>query len=243
MMNIILGRWTRDELGKMLFEASNIRDIGLRIGFNSGCLLDTPYGESTLIGDMDNEEEFVVNLEKVDCLTLIEYVEAMRRSSTFREFLDNLKRIRYREGNVSFNNRNHFFTDWLVNNADYIEDIAREAGGDRTIILNKRLNEKEDGPFFIRGIKPFQREIGYVPSSAIDETLIDRVKSGDYAGVYSEEAGLDVSHVGVIIKDGDAVKFRHASSLQKYRKVIDQDFKEYFSDKSGMVLFRAKAFA
>ena len=131
MMNIILGRWTRDELGKMLFEASNIRDIGLRIGFNSGCLLDTPYGESTLIGDMDNEEEFVVNLEKVDCLTLIEYVEAMRRSSTFREFLDNLKRIRYREGNVSFNNRNHFFTDWLVNNADYIEDIAREAVGDQ----------------------------------------------------------------------------------------------------------------
>jgi len=243
MMMIILGRWSREELDKMLAEASNIRDAGLRIGYISGCILDTPYGESTLIGDMDNEEEFVVNLEKVDCLTFIEYVEAMRRSSTFREFLDNLKRVRYREENVSFNNRNHFFTDWRVNDSDYIEDITRETGGDRTIIINQSLNEKEDGTLFVRGIQPFQREVGYVPSSAIDETLIDRLKSGDYAGVYSEKAGLDVSHVGIIIKDGSSVIFRHASSVKKYRRVIDEDFKEYFSDKPGMVVLRAKATA
>ena len=241
MMSIILGRWSRDELDKMLAEASHIRDTGLRIGFISGCMLDTPYGESTLIGDMKNEEEFVVNLEKVDCITFIEYVEAMRRSRTFREFLDNLKRVRYREEKVSFYNRNHFFTDWRVNDSDYIEDITRETGDERTIIINKRLNEKEDGTLFVRGLQPFHREIGYVPSSAIDEPLIDRLKSGDYAGVYSEKAGLDVSHVGIINKDRGSVALRHASSVAKYIRVIDQDFKEYFSDKPGLVLLRAKS--
>ncbi len=243
MMNIVFGRWTREELDKLLVEASHIRDAGLRIGFISGCFLNTPYGEATLIGDKDNEEEFIVNLEKVDCLTFIEYVEAMRRSCTFIEFLDNLKRLRYREGDVSFYNRNHFFTDWRVNSSDYIEDITRETGGDRTIIINKRLNEKDDGTLFVQGLKPFQSEIGYVPSSALDETLIDRLKSGDYAGVYSKKSGLDVSHAGIIIKEGSSVIFRHASSVEKYGRVIDQDFKKYFSDKPGMVVLRAKVSA
>lgn len=237
---ILLGRWTRDELDKLISSSSNITDIRVRIGTVSERFLDTPYRESTLIGDIKTDEEFVINLEGLDCLTFIEYVEAMRLSSTFDEFRERLKRVRYREGKVAFKNRNHFFTDWKENNSGFVKDVTRETGGDNTVKVHKMLNEKEDGTLFIQGIQPVQREISYVPSGVIDDSLINKLKSGDYAGVYSEKPGLDVSHVGIIIKDGDTVSFRHASSSEKSRKVIDQDFKEYFSDKSGIVVLRPK---
>ncbi|MDY1700868.1 DUF1460 domain-containing protein [Klebsiella pneumoniae] len=40
-------------------------------------------------------------------------------------------------------------------------------------------------------------------------------------GIYSTKRGLDVSHVGIIIKDHNNIWFRNASSLAKNRKVVD----------------------
>jgi hypothetical protein len=64
------------------------------------------------------------------------------------------------------------------------------------------------------------------------------MKTGDYVGIYSEKEGLDVSHVGIIIKEKDAVNLRHTSSLKKHREVIDEDFKEYLKNKPGIIALR-----
>jgi hypothetical protein len=64
------------------------------------------------------------------------------------------------------------------------------------------------------------------------------LRTGDYAGLYTEKSGLDVSHVGIIIKERGATLLRHASSLQK--KVIDQDLVKYLTDKPGLVVLRPK---
>jgi hypothetical protein len=61
---------------------------------------------------------------------------------------------------------------------------------------------------------------------------------GDYTGIYSDLKGLDVSHVGIIIKDGVNVYLRHASSQKEYSKVIDQDFRKYMVDKPGIIVLR-----
>ena len=198
------------------------------------------YSESTLIGAINIPEVFVINFEGVDCYTYIDYVEAMRLSNSFSSFKMNLRKVRYKSGRIAFENRNHFFTDWREFNADFVKDITEEIGTQKAIIAQKMINEKEDGTFFLPGIHPVQQEITYVASNAIDESVFNKLETGDYIGIYSEVQGLDVSHVGIIIKDRDDIYLRHASSLKEYRKVVDQDFKRYIVGKPGIIVFRPK---
>jgi hypothetical protein len=50
--------------------------------------------------------------------------------------------------------------------------------------------------------------------------------------------GLDVSHVGIVIRDERRLYLRHASSQETTGKVIDQDLKGYITDKPGILVFR-----
>ena len=237
---ILLGNLTQESLDSILYESSRIDDMGMRIDFLSRHFLETPYQESTLRGDINTPEVFVINLEGIDCFTFLDYVESMRLSSSFREFKENLKRVRYRGGDVSFKNRNHFFTDWSEFNPDLIDDVTEQIGGKKVIRAKKILNEKEDGTLFLQGIQPRERLIHYIPANTIDDLIINALRTGDYIGIYSTEKGLDVSHVGIFIQERDKIYLRHASSLNEYRKVIDQGFKDYIAEKLGIIIFRSR---
>lgn len=237
---IILGKWTEDTLDCLLNEASTIKDFGTRVDFLSKQFLKTPYKNSTLTGDMQTPEVFVVNLKELDCFTFVDYVEAMRRSNSFSLFKENLKKVRYCSGQVSFEKRNHFFTDWIVFSSDFIIDITKQIGAGKCKDVRKRLNEKKDGTCFLPGVDCILREITCIPSKYVDEKIVKELKTGDYIGIYSEKEGLDVSHVGIIIKEKDTVNLRHASSVKKQREVIDEDFKEYLKNKPGIVVLRTK---
>jgi hypothetical protein len=237
---ISLGKWTSEKLDAILHESFKINDAGLRIDYLSKQFLGTPYQESTLIGDMNTPEVFVINLEAVNCFTFLDYIESMRRSFSFDEFRENLRKVRYRGGEINFKNRNHFFTDWCEFNSDLIEDVTGMIGGNKTIEVRKMLNVKDDRTYFLPGIQPKERIIQYIPVNAIDDLIISKLRTGDYIGIYSEKQGLDVSHVGIFIKEENKTYLRHASSLTEYRKVVDQDFKDYIADKPGMLIFRNK---
>ena len=86
------------------------------------------------------------------------------------------------------------------------------------------------------------REIRYISSKHIDEEVLLRLSMGDYIGIYSQLKGLDVSHVGIFIKDGNRTLLRHASSATKNRKVMDEDFMEYITEKPGIVVLRPKTY-
>ncbi len=237
---IIFGKWTEDQLDNIIRQSSEIRDVSGRIDFLSKQFLNTDYKESTLIGDINTPEVFVMNLEAMDCFTYIDYVEAMRLSSSFHQVEENLKRIRYQSGKVSFLARNHFFTDWSVFNKGHVREVTEDIGGENTKTVDKVLNKKEDGTYFLPGIPTKRREIKYIPSNAIDDEIIARLKTGDYVGIYSDIQGLDVSHTGIIIKEGDKILLRHASSREENRKVLDEDFKNYIANKQGIIVFRPK---
>lgn len=217
-----------------------IGDAGQRIEFLSGHFLGVRYGESSLIGDAGTPEVFVVNLGEVDCMTFIEYVEAMRRSSSFIQFREQLKEVRYRFGRISFAQRNHFFTDWVEYQGAYIEDVTAQAGQSRVKKIRKILNRKEDGTDLLAGIEAAERDIFYIPIENLDETLIETLRTGDYLGIYSPKNGLDVSHVGILVKEGKGVFFRHASAMEQHRSVVDQEFAGYIADKPGILVFRSK---
>jgi hypothetical protein len=237
---IDFGAHTLEEWERILRTASHIEDTGERVQFLSDHFIDTAYAESTLKGDHRAPEILVVNLHRVDCMTFLEYIEAMRLSSSFPEFIGNLKRVRYKSGSVDFVARNHFFTDWKEFNADTIEEVTAAIGGMRTVCIHKKLNEKEDGTPFLQGIQPVVRAISYIPSDMVDEEVMNNLRGGDYTGIYSPLDGLDVSHAGIIVRHNNVVYFRHASSQPWYRRVIDQDFREYITGKPGIVVFRPK---
>jgi hypothetical protein len=237
-MQINLGSLSESEFDLVLQKSGAIPDISARIEFLSRRFLGTSYRESTLIGDIVIPEELVVNLEGVDCFTFIDYIEAMRLSGSFSGFMDNLKRVRYKSGSVSFENRNHFFSDWKEFNSGFVHDITEEVGGLKANKILKTLNRKEDGSYLIPGTAPVEREISYIPSPAIDGPVLEKIRTGDYIGIYSRAAGLDVSHVGIFIREGEKSYLRHASSQPEFRKVIDQDFQVYIQNKPGIIIFR-----
>jgi len=161
-------------------------------------------------------------------------------SGSFPEFVDNLQVIRYRSGDVDYAKRNHFFTDWEVFNSSKITDVTKEVGGDKTKKVKKFLNKKDDGTYYLPGIPVVERYVDYIPTASVDKGVIENLKTGDYIGIYSDDDGLDVSHTGILIKNSEKVFFRHASSKEKYRKVVDEDFLTYISIKPGILVLRPK---
>lgn len=238
--SITTGNWKIEELDAFIKQAASAADAGERITFISKLFLGTGYRESTLIGDEIKAEVLVINLAGIDCFTFIDYVEAMRLSASFGGFKENLKKVRYRGGVVSFKGRNHFFSDWVEFNPGVVSDVTDDVGLGDIKTIRKVLNLKKDGTLFVPGIAPVEREIKYIPSSAIDEAKLTQLKNGDYIGIYSDLPGLDVSHVGILIREFGRLILRHASSKKEIRKVVDQDFMEYVKNKPGIIVLRAK---
>lgn len=237
---IDLGKWTEEGLDLLLNEASGINVGGGRIAFLSRHFLKTAYKESTLIGDANSPEVFIINLAAVDCFTFLDYIEAMRLSDSYTGLRENLKKVRYQSGIVAYKNRNHFFTDWPEFNGAIVEDVTEKISYGNSHKVVKQLNRKDDGTYFLPGIPVTEREFAYIHSDAIDEEVLDNLSTGDYVGMYSKIAGLDVSHAGIIIREQDQFKLRHASSLEKHRRVLDEDLRKYLKGKPGIIVLRPK---
>ncbi len=235
---ITLGEWNEDSLSSMI--DTNQDTTPQRVEYLSGRFLGTPYQESTLTGDANTPEIFTINLQGMDCFTYIDYVEALRLSDTYEEFGPNLKAIRYKNGDVSFGNRNHFFSDWPAENSNNIMDVTYQIGGSKAVAVNKSLNLKSDGSTFLPGIAVVNREFYYIPSSEIDEEVLIKLRTGDYVGMYTDTGGLDVTHTGIVIKKDDGIYLRHASSKKSNKKVVDEDFVEYVQNVPGIVVYRPK---
>lgn len=234
-----LGNWTIALIDRVLQEAAAITGSGDRIDYISSQLLNTPYKESSLIGSITVPEDLVIDLDGMDCMTFIEYVDAMRLSGTYAEFTINLRRIRYKKGIVAYESRRHFFTDWIGNTPQTVEDVTTIVGAGKTLKVKKRLNLNSNGTFILPGICITEREVSCIPVDAIDNIVIEQIKTGDYAGIYSDKDGLDVSHTGIIIKDEHEVYLRHASSRKDTYKIVDEILIKYLAGKNGLIILRA----
>lgn len=233
---IELGKWNKDKLEGIILDKPATTPS--QIDFLSKQFLGTPYEGHTLTGDINTPEIFTVNLEGMDCFTYIDYVEALRLSNTLDDFNTNLKDIRYKDGNISFQDRNHFFSDWPIRNRVNVKDITYEVGGKNAVVIEKNLNLKTDGSTFLPGIPVAPREFYYIPSSAVNNEIISKLSTGDYIGMYTDIEGLDVTHTGIIIKNDNGVFLRHASSKKSNQKVVDEDLKKYIKNVPGVVVYR-----
>ena len=234
-----LGSWSQIKVERLLGEATIIHNPGERISFISRAFLETPYIAHTLIGDPETSEIFVLRLDGVDCFTLLDYVEALRRSSTFSGFKEALRHTRYRQGRVDFLHRNHFFSEWGNANSSQLQDVTTLVGRMSVRRVEKQLNQKGDGRLYLPGYPVTKRTVTFIPPEAIDAAVFSRLRNGDYVGIYSPLPGLDVSHTGIVVKKGEKTLIRHASSREFIRKVVDQELAPYLGGEKGLIVYRA----
>lgn len=237
--HINLGKFTEAKLNQILDNSNKLASNSSKIEYISRKFLDTPYRENTLIGSDKIKEALTIDLEGVDCFTYLDYVESLRLSKTFEDFKNNLIKTRYKKNEVSYTNRNHFFSDWEIYN-DNIEEVKILVGGNLVEKNEKNLNQKDNSTLYLNKIPIVRRDISHIPTKKINGDLLNNLRTGDYIGVYTDRKSLDVSHTGILIKSGGKVYLRHGSSREKNRKVVDEKLLEYLKNKPGIVVFRAK---
>lgn len=109
----------------------------------SRLFLGRPYAFHSALGE-GPEGYFDQNpLERFDtfhCVTFLETVVALSLAKNEADFRDVLRKIRYRQGKIAFESRNHFpELDWIPNNVanGVFRDVTAEVAGKETTWLAK----------------------------------------------------------------------------------------------------------
>ncbi|MBB5073203.1 hypothetical protein HNQ69_000307 [Bartonella callosciuri] len=240
-VSLTLDPYTLNKLNALLEKRSKAhhRERGEIIDLLSEAFLGTPYQANMLHGSEKIPEKLIINFRGLDCFTYLDYVEALRKSTSQTEFINNVVRTRYVDGNISFLNRKHFFTDWAYREYKLADDITAQISP-HAVSTEKYLNKKADGSNYLPGLPVVKRNITYIPSHFINEKVISRLQTGDFIGIYTKLAGLDVTHVGFFIMTDHGPMLRNASSLKKNEKVVDSPFMDYVAKTPGIIVLRAR---
>ena len=197
--------------------------------------IDRPYTAHTL--EIGNKEQLIINKSNVDCTTFIEYTLAevladSRGDITEEEYL---KKIRYREGLISgYASRLHYITEWIEEGVKnkFIEDISNKYATD-SIITNlsymsehpqyyKHLQTSKENLEAIKRVEARLKGkiIHWLPKDKLPIEGLEWIKDGDIIVLTSSIRGLDTSHMGIAIYQGDKLHLLHASS-SKGRVIIE----------------------
>lgn len=233
-----LGEWEPPHLREILVASEHIKNPSKRTVVISTFFLGAPYVANPLMGGPTEAERLVVKLDGFDCFTFLDTVEALRRTRDENEFILNLINVRYKNGKVSYLNRNHFFSDWVVGTNAVVKDVTSAVSLGRHRIVKKELNHKDDGSFWVKGLPVSERVIAYIPTEELKIDVLTLLRSGDYIGVYAPKSGLDVVHTGLIIKTAEEVMIRHATSRTGVYQVTDDPLIEFMRDKAGLIVYR-----
>ncbi len=234
----------KNKLDKFSKERSlPIGDLVLKIGLD---FLDTPYVGKTL--DKSKVEKLVINLHQLDCTTFAENCLALARTAksdkpSVSRFCSELEGIRYRGGKMEgYASRLHYFSEWIADNENrhHVQSMAAQMGG-KVLPLNLYLmskNPKEypqliNDPATTAQIQAIEKKLSaqkfyYIPADQF-ESIESLVKDGDIVTLTSSIPGVDVSHVGILVKKDGRVHLLHASSSMMKVAVSTEPFAQYLT--------------
>jgi len=218
-------------------------DLVLKIGLD---FLNTPYVGKTL--DKSKVEKLVINLHQLDCTTFAENCLALARTAksdkpSVAKFCAELEGIRYRGGKMDgYASRLHYFSEWIADNENrhHVQSMAAQMGG-KVLPLNLYLmskNPKEypqliNDPTTTAQIQAIEEKISaqkfyYIPADQF-ESIENLVKDGDIVTLTTSIPGVDVSHVGILLKKDGRVHLLHASSSSMKVTVSAEPFAQYLT--------------
>lgn len=195
-------------------------------------LVERPYAAGTLEGT--DPEMLTVRLDSLDCTTFVESAMAMaivaaeHSDPSWRDFVSQLEEVRYRRGRLDgYPSRLHYVSDWIVDNTSRgkltevtanlqtashvvktLDYMSRHASAYPALKNPSNLER-------IKGIEMGYRSHRYsiVKSTKVNRAVLDALMPGDIIAFTSGLEGLDVAHMGLIVKGEDGQpKLLHASS-------------------------------
>lgn len=237
--------YTREDSIKvveLLGEARSLPEDANRVMFFARKFMDVPYVAHTL--EVNDKEQLVVNLRELDCTTYVETVLALALTSSegktsFADYCDNLKKIRYRHGVLKdYSSRLHYFTMWIEDNVEM--GIVEEIADDETLFsaiqtvkatymttYSDKYKMLAGDTAMIKKIARMERHINgkkhrYMPNDNIRNTwkLRRTVHNGDVIAIVTSKSGLEISHLGFAVWHWDGLHLLDASSI--HRKVIEE---------------------
>ena len=213
--------------------------------------LDIPYVAHTL--EINDDEQLVINVDELDCTTLVETVTALtlcvyRKQFTYAAYQNALRNMRYRDGVIDrYPSRIHYFTEWIMLNqkAGIVSEI-QQPNPPFTSVQTVKVNYMSEHPQSYKALKAHpeyvseirqmeQRLTGqkfrFIPKSEVKNTEAMRsaVHDGDIIAITCNKPGLDIAHLGFAVWRKDGLHLLNASQLHK--KVVEEPMtlREYLS--------------
>ena len=197
---------------------SGLSDPNALIEFFARQLLGTPYVAHTLEAD---EEILTINIHELDCLTFIETLYALTRTTlagrySWRDYAAHIQNVRYRGGEMGdYSTRIHYISEWIIDNhvrgnlveitpdlphADYmiknIDYMTHHTDSYRQLKDDSAMVEK------IRRFELRNHRFPYLKRSWLNDKAVKALlRTGDFVSLVTRVDGLDVSHNGIIIID------------------------------------------
>lgn len=203
--------------------------------------IGVPYVGGTL--DRAEEEKLVINTSELDCTTFVEIVTALTRCMSgngkrdFSDFCRQLQHVRYINGEIAYEKRQHYFTVWISDNAEegIVTDIQNNPPFTKVqhVSVNWMTTHQQSYKMLknnakrLQGIKALEEQISgksyrYIPKEQIVDSRLFRntIHNGDILVMITNKKGLDTTHIGIASWHQDGLHILNASSIHK--KVIDE---------------------
>jgi hypothetical protein len=215
-------------LPRLIEEARVYPSISERIAHISHALLGAPYIIDPLGGGPHEKERLTLREDGFDCVTFCETVLAAARSRTPDAFAFELRKLRYRDGNVDWFARNHYFVEWGINN------VAN--GRCRALVLPgaERVRKTLD---YMQALPATRVGFEAIPRGSLFAHA-DRLATGDIVAFVSRRAGIDVFHTGLLIAEGGELRMRHCARSRG--RVLEQPLARFLASSGALkvVLWR-----
>ncbi|MCC8174520.1 MAG: DUF1460 domain-containing protein, partial [Odoribacter sp.] len=201
--NLIFSKFSRFAKEQNLGNLS----VSERIPIIGSYFLGTPYVAGTL--DEELNEELVINLRGFDCVTFVEVTLALAFVKDYNygfinDFVNNLVKIRYRGGDISYLSRLHYSTDWLyeMEQTGLLTDVSSKIGGQslnsNVYYMSKNSSkypQLKDNKRHIEKIKEIEKTINershyFIPEKDISSKT-DFIQPGDIILITTNIDGLD----------------------------------------------------
>jgi Protein of unknown function (DUF1460) len=221
---------SRRRVDQLLSATKGESSSASRIDLLSRYFLGHPYQPNPLIGSAAEAEVFVASLDGFDCVTYIETVLALALSSNADEFIEWLRKIRYVDGRIQWDRRNHYMTGWIRNNVrdGIVRPIAAPA---IPFVSRERVLD------VLPGLAARRTRVKSVPKKSVPR-LAGHLQSGDLIFFASTRKHLDIFHVGIIVRAGKDLLMRHASRSRG--KVAEQELSDFLRTNrmTGVIVMR-----
>lgn len=198
---------------------SGKKTAGELVTFYANELIGRPYVAHTLEGET---EMLTINIDELDCTTFVETLYALARTTmsgrySWRDYANNLESIRYRDGHINgYASRLHYISEWAVDNTSRgnIVEITKDVPGARELIKtinfmsehrDKYPALKDDETFNL--IKKYEEgyrnhKTYYLKKEHLkNKDICNAVEEGDFVGLVCKIPGLDISHMGIVVKN------------------------------------------